>query len=189
MSTPQAFGGIASKVLTIGKKIAPIAGAAQAWLADPMADGRGWNGAVPFAIGAIQDGIGKGKIANPLLTTKLALGMPDKYPITTGIAAAIAGIIGEEVGKAVDFGIISSFGTMLKRYGISAALNSVVSAWIYLARWNPHGGSGASQGYTTGGSQTETTQGTRSTQPDTLWQSRGGAQFRQPPAASTYTGR
>jgi hypothetical protein len=147
------FTGLASKALNIANKIAPFAGAAHAWLGDPMADGRGLALAPQFISEVLQAGILKGKIANPLITTQIALTMPDKYPIMSGALAYLGGMIVDEIGSAVGEGKVSSMGSALKKYGSSAAINSIISAWFYLARLNPHGTGATGSGTDMGTSQ------------------------------------
>lgn len=143
------FTGLASKVLSIVKKVAPFAGAAQAWLGPAMTDGRGISGALPWISERLQNGILKGKIANPLITFQKMLEFPDAYPFMSGALAYLLGMVADEVGTAVEEGKISSIGTALKGYGSSAAINSLISSWFYEAKWNPHAGatgSGTDQG-------------------------------------------
>lgn len=171
------FTGLASKVLSITKKVAPFVGAAQAWLTDPVADGRGLEGAPAFIWDRLQRGLLKGKIANPLITTANAIQYHgDKYPIMTGAAAYIGGMIGEEIGSAVGEGKITSFGTILKKYGMSAAINAVISAWVYLAHTNPHGGATSSG--------TEQAGRSPSSYGDTVYRTRTKAQIRNAAGAA-----
>jgi len=139
---PKSFGSIATKALAIGKKVSPLIGAYIGFMSDPMADGRGFAGAPQFIINALNAGILKGKIANPLITAQIAVEQyPDKYPIIGGISTAVLGWALEEVGEAVSNSSVKSVGTIAKRYGGTVAVTSVIAAWLWLAGQNPNGGS------------------------------------------------
>lgn len=146
--------GVATKIVGIGKKIAPIFGIVHGFLGDPMADGRGFTGAPQFMYDRVMGGLGKGKFANPLITTQMALQYPDRYPIMSGIVAAITGWLMDYAGKAIDQGVwgqmISGLGQMTKRYGVAAAVTSIPAAWLWLGEFNPHGTPGYSQGVSKG---------------------------------------
>lgn len=143
------FSGIASKALSIMKKAAPIIGAGQAWLADPVANS-GWSGFPTFIWDRLQQGFLAGKVGNPLITTEIAMHHPDKYPIVSGIATGVAGMVARELGDTMKGegswgGKIKALGDIMAGYGFSAAVNSIISGWVYLSCFNPHG-----QGYTSG---------------------------------------
>jgi hypothetical protein len=184
----MSFTSPASKILSIAKKLAPLAGVAHAFLGDPMADGRGIEGAPAFIMGQVVTGeksLLHGHIGNPLTTTLIALKYPDKYPIFSGAAAAITGYFMEQIGSKADgsggigqgANIISGFGTILKRYGVAASLGSIVSAWLYLTPYNPTGSPGYSQGANTGASSH-----------DTVYRTNTSAQVRNAAGAAAYVG-
>jgi hypothetical protein len=184
----DSFTSPASKILSIGKKLAPLAGIAHAFLGDPMGDGRGIEGAPSFMMQRLvndPNSLLHGHIGNPLITTQIALAFPDKYPIFTGAAAAITGYLMEAIGGKVDgsgamgqgANIIGGFGTILKRYGVSAALGSIVSAWLYLTPFNPHGTPGYSQGANAGASSR-----------DTVYRSETSAHIRNAAGSAAYVG-
>lgn len=175
-----------TKILSVANKLAPIVGVIHGFLGDPMADGRGISGAPSFIYDVLttkegSGGILTGHIPNPLITTQIALSMPNKYPIMSGAAAALIGWLAEKVGPAIDAGapgqMITGFGRFFKNYGTAAAASSIMAAWLYLARFNPGGGTQmtAATGYT-GGVQ-HTTQGPGST--NTFWQVRAAANIRE----------
>lgn len=184
-SIPATGGSILTKVLGIGSKIAPFAGAAHAWLADPVQN-NGFAGAAEFVWDRIQrnplwhPANGVYHIANPLITTSMALGMPDRYPILPGIASAIMGYIMKAVGKSIDSGVIGTSvnqaGNIMLKYGTSAALNGVAAAWVYLAPFNDSGAGGPAQTSGSGYSRGETKGGPGAV--NTYWQVRGGAHIR-----------
>lgn len=140
---PQ-FTGLTTKILSIVKKVAPIGGIARGWLSDPLSQGD-----LSQAMQFITDCIQQFKFANPIKTTQIALSMPDKYPIVEGITGALGGWLVEEGGEAIQMSEIKALGTIWKRYGLSALVNGIAAAYIYLARLNPHG-----QGYTEGQNRT-----------------------------------
>lgn len=127
------FGSLGSKILTAVNSIAPVAGAASGWFSAPMA-ASGINGAPAFII----DRLSHWKIANPIVTTQIALGLPDSYPIIPGIISAITGMAIKEVGQAVDVGPITQMGNALSKFGASSALNALIAAWVWEAKNNPH---------------------------------------------------
>jgi hypothetical protein len=176
---------VVTKIFSVANKLAPIAGVVHGMLGDPMADGRGIAGAPQFIIDRLagEKGLLTGHIGNPLVTTQIALGFPDRYPIVTGIVSAIGGWIGEKIGDSVDAGapgaVIKGFGKFMKNYGIAAAATSVVAGWLYLTPFNP-GASGTegTGGFTqaTGYSQGVHKGGAGAT--NAIWQVRGAAQIR-----------
>lgn len=183
----MSFTSPASKILSIAKKLAPIAGVAHAFLGDPMGDGRGIEGAPSFIYSRLagEKGLLTGHIGNPLITTQLALNHPDKYPIFSGAAAAILGYFMEQVGSKVDgsggigqgANIVGGLGSILKRYGVAASLGSLVSAWMYLTPQNPTGSPGYSQGANAGASSR-----------DTVYRTNTSAQVRNAAGAAAYVG-
>jgi hypothetical protein len=174
---------VVTKILSVANKLAPIAGVAHGFLAEPMADGRGFGGIAEYInnrviMGVDGPGLLQGHIANPLITTQMAIGAPDRYPIMHGIITGAIGWLGEKIGKSVDAGmpgeLISGFGKFMKRYGFAATASSVVAAWIYLAPYNPTGATGTTQ-HTQGSGQSR---GQSHGATNTYWQVRGGAQVR-----------
>jgi hypothetical protein len=182
-----------TKILSVANKLAPIAGVLHGFLGDPMGDGRGIAGVPTFIFqrltnaqapeggGCPSPGLLQGHIGNPLVTTKIALTMPDKYPIMSGAAAALVGWLAEKVGPAIDAGmpgqIITGFGRFFKNYGVAACGSAVMAGWLFLSPFNPTGGTQhtAATGYT-GGVQYRT-QGPGST--NTFWQVRAAANIRE----------
>jgi hypothetical protein len=183
ISTPSTV----TKILSIAGKLAPIAGAVHGFLGDPMGDGRGFAGAPQFIYDRViqgQQGPGllQGHIGNPLITTKIALEMPDKYPIMAGVAAGIGGWIAEKVGASVDAGmpgqIIGGFGRFFKKYGFTAAASSIIAAWVYLS---PYNDAGTSDGYTAGRGTTASamySRGRNTGSTNTYYQVRAAANIR-----------
>lgn len=136
------FGSIGTKVLSAVNSIAPVAGAAAGWLSAPL------SGGLDAAPAFIIDRLTHFKIANPVITTQIALNEGDsKYPIISGIISAITGMAVKEVGDAVDVAPISKMGGALSKYGGSAAINAIIAAWVWEAKNNPHG-AGSSSGTT-----------------------------------------
>jgi len=176
---------IVTKVFSVANKLAPIAGVVHGMLGDPMADGRGIAGAPQFIIDRLagEKGLLTGHIGNPLITTQIALGFPDRYPIITGIVTGIGGWIGEKIGESVDAGapgaVIKGFGKFMKNYGIAAAATSVVAGWLYLTPFNPgDGGTSGGAAYTKGTGYSAGTHRGGAGATNAVWQVRGGAQIR-----------
>ena len=146
-----------TKITSIVSAVAPVAGVFKGFMSDPMAEGRGLSGALPF----IMDRLSQFKIANPIITTQLALqGGEDSYPIVTGIAAAIAGYAIKEVGGMLDIPgkqAIKNMGNAGIKFGTSMAISATIAAWIWLAPFNDIGlltggkGTGTQVGATTSG--------------------------------------
>lgn len=165
------FTGMGSKVVSIIKKVAPIAGAGKAWLSAPFADDRDMKGAMEYVWTGLQNGILKGKIANPLITTQHALSLPNEFPIAEGALSWLTGLGLEMAGDAIENGMIKSMGGALRGFGSSEFWNTLASAWVYLARYNPHDG-GAEYSF-----PDVTRQGTQPTK-DTVWRTRASAHIR-----------
>ena len=134
----SSFGSLGSKVLSAANTLAPLLGAAAGWLTAPMADGRGFAGAPAFMIDRLKGW----KIANPITTTEKALNFPEAYPIISGAIGALTGLGIKEVGETVGIGPIKSMGSALLKFGSSAALNAIIAAWVWEAKFNPHGEEG-----------------------------------------------
>lgn len=181
---------IVGKFGSIIKKIAPFVGAAHAVLGDPVSDGRGLQGAPGFIMERLLENPlwhdnGSGlHIANPLTTTMLALGWPNKYPIIPGCVAWLTGWLLRYAGKAIDAGrlgtTISSIGGAMEGYGGAAALVSIPAAWIYLAKYNESSGPDFTQGSGFSSGRTQSKPGSTTT----YWQVRGGAHIRNATAAA-----
>lgn len=176
---------VVTKIFSVANKLAPIAGVVHGMLGDPMADGRGIAGAPQFIIDRLagEKGLFTGHIGNPLVTTQMALGMPDRYPIIPGICTAIGGWILKTVGNAVDAGapgqVISGFGKFMMGYGVAAAASAPVAAWMYLTPFNP-GASGTegSGGFTKGTGYSRGIHSGGAGATNAVWQVRGAAQIR-----------
>ncbi len=131
-----AIGSLGTRILSAANAIAPVAGAASGWLQAPMTVGGGISGAPNFIIQRLKGF----KIANPVITTEIALSHEDQYGIMGAVVSAITGMAIREVGQAVGVGAVSSMGSALAKFGGSKAVNSVIAAWVYEAVNNPHGG-------------------------------------------------
>jgi hypothetical protein len=131
--------GLASKALSAGNKIAPLLGAYTAWTAPAGA------GDLSSKMNFYVDALKGFKIANPITTTSIALGQPDRYPIAQGLGLYATGYGIELVGDAVDLSVVKSLGKIAKKGGASAAVNSLVASYIFEARNNPHSGGGGNR--------------------------------------------
>ena len=139
VSTPS----LASKVLSGVGKLAPMLGTYQGFMSRPAAEGGGWGNRIAFIMNAAK----KFHIADPMITTQLALAQPENYPIASGLGLAVTGYIVKEVGEAVGIPVISSIGNIAKKGGSAAAVSGLAASYFYEAQNNPHGGGGgASQG-------------------------------------------
>ena len=83
------------------------------------------------------------KIADPIKTTTIALGAPDRYPIANGIGLAATGylikMVGDGLGNDGAGSIVRRLGGIAYKGGASLAVNSLVASYIFEARNNPHG--------------------------------------------------
>jgi hypothetical protein len=77
------------------------------------------------------------KIADPLITTQLALANPEGYPIAKGAGLAVTGKILEMVGEAVGVNAVERMGKIAVTGGASTAVNALVASYIYEAKNNP----------------------------------------------------
>ena len=120
-----------TKITSVVSTIAPAMGVFKGFMSDPMSDGRGIGGSIQFIMNALTNF----KIANPIITTQIALNAgEDKYPIVTGIAAAIAGYGIKEIASVIDIPgkqAIKNMGNAALKLGTSMAISSVIAAWIW----------------------------------------------------------
>ena len=82
------------------------------------------------------------KIADPIITTGIALSQPDRHPIANGIGLAATGYLINEIGSGLGGGsgsIVKRMGSIAYKGGVSLAVNSLVASYIFEARNNPHG--------------------------------------------------
>lgn len=124
-----------SKILHAANVIAPILGAVSGFAGPPMAGGRGVDGAPAW----IMERLKGFKIANPVITTEIALGQEDTYHLIADATAAVTGLIIKEVGNAVGSSTAERMGSALMKFGGTALTTGVVGAWVYEAVNNPHG--------------------------------------------------
>lgn len=182
---PATGGSLLTTIMSVGSKLAPFAGAAHAWLGDPVAE-VGFAGVPEYIWHRLENNPmwnpadGRYHIANPLTTTLMAMQMPDRFPIIPGAVSALTGFIMKKIGKAIDAGVIGQviegFGRIAQNYGVSAALNGVAAGWVYLAPYNDSPTGGTMQTRATGYSQGKHAGGAGAT--NAIWQVRGGAQIR-----------
>lgn len=128
--------GLSGKALSAANKIAPALTAYMAWT-QPAGTGD-LASKMNFYVEALKGF----KIANPVITTQIALSQPDRYPIATGIELAALGYLIDMVGEGLGGGagsILSRMGNIPKKGGLSLAVNSLVASYIFEARNNPHG--------------------------------------------------
>jgi hypothetical protein len=129
---------LASKALSAGNKLAPIFGVYQGWMSAPQGD-------VSGKINWIVERLKGFKIADPLITTQIALSMPESYPIAKGAGLFVTGQIIKMVGEAVGINPVERMGSIASKAGMSTAVNALVASYIYEAVNNPHGaGAGGS---------------------------------------------
>lgn len=135
------------KITSIVSKIAPIVGTVKGLLGDPLAQ--------PDPVQFMIERVTAFKIANPIITTQLALQQgEDKYPIISGAVIAAIGFAIKEVAEAVDIpakGAIKNMGSAAIGFGVAASISAVIAAWIWLAPFNPHGAKGGQPAATTSG--------------------------------------
>lgn len=144
VSTPT----LAGKALSAGKKLAPIFGVYNGWMSAPKQGGGNISGQINWIVERLKGF----KIADPLITTQIALANPDAYPIASGAGLAVTGVIIEMVGEAIGIPMVKSLGDIAKSGGISTAANALVASYVYEAVNNPHGGSmGGSGSYAAAG--------------------------------------
>jgi hypothetical protein len=129
------FGNFGSKILHAANVIAPIAGTLSGWLSCPTAGGRGLEGAPAF----IMERLKGYKVANPIITTQIALANEDAYHLMADASAAITGLIIKEVGDGVGISQAERAGAALMKFGTAALVNGVIAAWVLEAVNNPHG--------------------------------------------------
>ena len=148
-------GGLSGKALSAANKLAPALGAWMAWT-QPAGTGD-LASKMNFYVEALKGF----KIANPVITTQIALGQPDRYPIATGIELAAIGYLIDMVGEGLGGGagsIISRMANVPKKGGLSLAVNSLVASYIFEARNNPHGAASPQTALSSSG-MTEANQG------------------------------
>ena len=127
---------IGDKILTVANKLATPVAIVQAFLSDPIADGRGIEGSIPFMIERLSNY----HVANPLKTTQLALQQgQQKYPIIPGATTAIIGLLMKVAGEGTNIGVLQRAGDIAAKYGLTLTGASIASAWIWLAPFNPTG--------------------------------------------------
>ena len=136
--------GLASKALKAGNKVAGPLGAYVAWTAPAGA------GDISSKMTFYMDALKGFKIANPIITTQLALADPDRYPIAQGLGLYVTGTVIEMIGDSLDTSVIKRMGGIAKKGGASTAINSLVASYIFEARNNPHS-SGTSTGRSVAG--------------------------------------
>ena len=124
--------GLASKALSAGNKVAGPLGAYVAWTAPAG------TGDISSKMNFYMDAIKGFKIANPVVTTQLALADSDRYPIAQGLGLYVTGSIIEMIGDSLGTGVIKRMGGIAKKGGASTAINSLVASYIFEARNNPH---------------------------------------------------
>ena len=134
--TPAKVAGFGDKVLGVVDKFSPVLGTAAGWVTKPLAVGGGAEGAVDY----VWDSISHFKIANPLITTKIALTEPDNYPIIHGAIMAIGGMVGEELGESFNSSTVTKGSRAVKKFGAAAFTNSLIAAYVYEAKNNPNEG-------------------------------------------------
>ena len=141
---------LAGKALSAGQKLAPFFGMYQGWLSAPEGD-------ISGKINWIVERLKGFKIADPLITTQIALSKPEAYPIAKGAGLAVTGKILEMVGEAVGVGAVERMGKIAVTGGASTAVNALVASYVYEAVNNPHGSPGS---VSSGGVVKYTTRGT-----------------------------
>jgi len=137
---------IGSKALGVAGRLATPLGVVNGWMSAPTG-GQGFGG-LDQVPDFLVDRLSGWKIANPIITTQIALGQPDSYPIMSGLQSALLGWGIELVGDAAGFSAMKRAGSAFKRFGASSATNAMIAAWVYEAKNNPHGIPG---GQTAGG--------------------------------------
>jgi hypothetical protein len=152
------FGNFGSKVLHAANVVAPIFGSLSGWLSAPTGGGRGLDGAPAWIIDRLKGW----KIANPLITTGIAITNEAEYHLIADVVAGVTGLIIREVGDGVGISAAASAGSALLKFGSAAAINGAIAAWVYEAKNNPHGAeggpsSGAGNAYVGGGMLTGST--------------------------------
>ena len=136
---------IGSKALGVASRLAVPMGVASGWLSAPTG-GEGFGGLDQIP-DFLVDRLSGWKIANPIITTQIALSQPALYPIMDGAKSALLGWGIQLVGDAIGMSFINRAGGALKKFGGAQASNALIAAWVYEAKNNPHGG-GASAGAT-----------------------------------------
>ena len=147
--------GLASKALSAANKVAPALGMWMAWTA-PAGTGD-LSSKMNFYVEALKGF----KIADPIITTGLALSQPDRYPIANGIGLAATGYLINQIGDGLGGGsgsIVKRLGGIAYKGGVSIAVNSLVASYIFEARNNPHGSANPVQGLSSTG-MTDANQG------------------------------
>jgi hypothetical protein len=131
--------GLASKALTAAGKVGPFLAVYNAWIG-PL---NGTSMSEKFS--SLVQNLKNFKIANPIITTELALANPDKYPIGEAVGLAGIGYGIKLVGDGVGNSTVERMGGIVMKYGAAAFTNLLVSSYVYEAQNNPHSG-GASGG-------------------------------------------
>src|SRR5512146_3112360 len=100
------FGSLGSKILSAANTVAPIAGAASGWLGPAMAEGRGLEGAPAWMMQRLKGY----KIANPVITTEIALSHEEQYGLIGAIVSGATGLAVKEVGDAIGVSPVERMG-------------------------------------------------------------------------------
>ena len=137
---------LASKALSAGKKLAPVFGVYNGWLSAPRQGGGDLSSQINWIVTRLKGF----KIADPLITTQIALANPEAYPIASGAGLAVTGTIIKMVGEAIGVSMVESLGDIAVSGGISTAANALVASYIYEAVNNPHGAGSAAGGTAAG---------------------------------------
>jgi len=130
--------GLASKALSAAGKVSPFLAVYNAWIG-PL-EGADYSSKFSSLVTNLKGF----KIANPIITTEIALSQPAKYPLGDSIGLAAIGYGIKMVGEGVGNDTASRMGNIVMKYGATAFTNLLVSSYVYEARNNPHGAGGAS---------------------------------------------
>jgi len=137
---------LAGKALSAGQKLAPIFGIYNGWLSAPKQGGGDLSSQINWIVTRLKGF----KIADPLITTQIALANPDAYPIASGAGLAVTGTIIKMVGEAIGVNMVERLGNIAVTGGISTAANALVASYVYEAVNNPHGAGASGGSYSAG---------------------------------------
>ena len=129
--------GLSSKALSAAGKVAPFMAVYNAWIGS--LDGADYSAKFSSLVGNLKGF----KIANPIITTQIALGKPEKYPLGDSVGLAAIGYGIKMVGDGVGNSTVERMGNIVLKYGAAAFTNLLVASYVYEAQNNPHGGGGS----------------------------------------------
>lgn len=113
---------------------AEIIGGAFGVLGDPMGNGRGVAGSIPFMVGCLK----QWHPPDPMKIFDLMMAHPQHYHLSESVMGILAGWGIQEFGGIID-PRISKLGKITKKMSIGSLIGTTIGGFLWLARLNPSG--------------------------------------------------